>query len=252
MTKGNAVTVADFRDMLNIAAPFDTAEPWDNVGLLVGREDAVVTRVMTALDITSGVVKQAAEWNAQLIVSHHPVIFKPVSCLKSDQPAYLLAQHGLSAICAHTNFDRAQAGVNDMLAAMLQLKDVHPSQDEKCRIGEIGWPVASSDFAAAVKKMTGAQMVQYIDGGRMINTVAVCAGAGGDELSALSEADALVTGELKHNEWLEAAATGKTVIAAGHYATEVRAAQILCDILRTAFPHVEIRAAKENYPYSVI
>ena len=108
--------VKDILNWLEGWAPTSTAEEWDNVGLLAGSCDTDVTTVVTALDISLDVVNQAAKAGAELIISHHPVIFRPLKRLWLDNPAYLIARHGMSAIAMHTNMDKAAGGVNDILA----------------------------------------------------------------------------------------------------------------------------------------
>lgn len=106
-------------------APPALAEEWDNPGLLVDA-GSLVRRVLVTLDITPAVVEEAHRLGCQLVVSHHPVIFKPVRRLQSADAAFLLARYGISALCAHTNLDAAEGGVNDVLAGLLELEDVQP------------------------------------------------------------------------------------------------------------------------------
>ena len=108
--------VGDIYNALDAFCPFDVHEQWDNVGLLVGESSAQVTRAAVVLDITPDAVERAHEVGAQLIISHHPVIFHPIKNLGAHDPVYLLAKYGMNAICAHTNLDCADGGVNDVLA----------------------------------------------------------------------------------------------------------------------------------------
>lgn len=95
---------------LNSLAPFATQESWDNSGLLVGDPDAEVKTALVVLDITAEAVREAREIGAELIISHHPVIFHPLKKVESGSVVWELAQAGISAICAHTNLDKARAG----------------------------------------------------------------------------------------------------------------------------------------------
>ena len=108
-------------------APFETQMDFDNAGFLVGRGERPVSRVLVALDITEQVVEESGLWGAQLVVSHHPVIFHPVKTITDASPLgrtlLRLAELGIAAICAHTNLDAAQGGVNDVLAHRLALVD---------------------------------------------------------------------------------------------------------------------------------
>ncbi|MEI3579428.1 MAG: Nif3-like dinuclear metal center hexameric protein [Acutalibacteraceae bacterium] len=117
-------TVSMIYGKLNSLAPFATQESWDNSGLLAGDPGAEVTQALVVLDITGDAVREAQELGAQLIVSHHPVIFQPLKKLESGSVAWELARAGISAISAHTNLDKARGGVNDCLAAALGLENV--------------------------------------------------------------------------------------------------------------------------------
>ena len=128
------MTVEDIYHFLNEKAPFSTAEEWDNTGLLVGDPQREVARVLTVLDITPDAVEAAQRLGAQLIVSHHPVIFSPLRRLESSSIPYALAQADIAAVCAHTNLDRAAGGVNDTLASLLGLRSVQPMADCLCRM----------------------------------------------------------------------------------------------------------------------
>ena len=130
-------TVGDIYNYIDKFAPFKSCAEWDNVGLLVGDRSKTVKRAAIALDITPHNVMQAAESGCNLIISHHPVIFHPIKSLNSYSAPYLLAKHGISAICAHTNLDAAAGGVNDVLANIIGLRDVRPIYSKKTK----AWPL---------------------------------------------------------------------------------------------------------------
>ena len=204
------MTVEDIYHFLNEKAPFSTAEEWDNTGLLVGDPQREVARVLTVLDITPNAVETAQRLGAQLIVSHHPVIFSPLRRLESSSIPYALAQADIAAVCAHTNLDRAAGGVNDTLASLLGLRSVQPMADGLCRMGVLPEPLTPEAFA----RHTGLRLdtaVRLAAGSRPVSRVALCSGSGGEFLSLCAgEADAFVTGEIKHHEWLRAAGSGLT------------------------------------------
>ena len=234
-------TVAEIAAYLEEKAPSQTAEEWDNPGLLVGDGDRRVEKAMVALDITPGAVEAAARWGAQLLVSHHPVIFHPLRRLGGGDAPYLLASHGIAALCLHTNLDKAAGGVNDTLAARLGLTQVRPAADGLCRIGRLEEELPPRLFAARVAERLGAPVRLAAGAGRPVRSVAVCGGAGCGELLALLAdpdrmPDAAVTGEVKHHEWLQAAALGAVLVDAGHYYTEVPVVETLLRWLSTRFP----------------
>ena len=122
-------TVKDVYELINSIAPFDRQSAWDNSGIAAGSFEQKVDTVVIALDITADVVAFANENRAQLIVSHHPLIFKARKQLMSNDPAYMLANAGLSAICAHTSLDNADGGVNDVLTQKLGYGKCSPLTD---------------------------------------------------------------------------------------------------------------------------
>lgn len=129
-------TVNDIFDFLNEMAPLCLAEDYDNPGLLEGKPDCEVKQALLSLDITPETAEEAAKNNAQLIISHHPVIFKPIRSVLSvggTAAVWKLAQLSLSAICMHTNLDTANGGVNDALAAVLKLQEISKLGNFKSR-----------------------------------------------------------------------------------------------------------------------
>lgn len=245
-------TVKDILAFLEEKAPMALAETWDNVGLLAGDIHQEVHRMMVTLDITPEAVKEAARQQADLLISHHPVIFDPLKCLPAGTAPWLLASHGLSAICMHTNLDRAAGGVNDTLADVLGLQNVTAAADGLCRLGTLDIPLSPEAFAAlAAKKLHTA--VRFSHNHELIKIVCLCSGAGGDYiLPMLDSADAFLTGELHHHEWLEAAASGATIVEAGHYATEVPVVDTLVFWLRQAYPSIPCEPYYGMAPYATI
>lgn len=238
-------------DLLQAKAPFETAEPYDNVGLLVGSGNGDVNTVLVTLDITNEAVDEAVRIGAELIVSHHPVIFEPLRTLATDSVPYRLAKHGITAICAHTNLDRATDGVNDCLAAELGLTDLYRGPDEMCRIGRLPHPLSAEEFGKLVADRLHTA-VRLKAGNDPIITVALCGGGAGDRvLPLLSVADAAVTGEVKHHVWL-AVPPEKTMADGGHYATEVVVIDQLAAWLTKAFPALNVVLHRGNAPYQTI
>ncbi len=244
-------TVKDILNALERFAPFETAEEWDNSGLIVGDENQTVTRILTTLDVTPSVIKQAQQCGVELIVSHHPVIFNPISRLTVTDPVYQLANHNIAAIAVHTNGDKAVGGVNDRLASLLGLTDINIAEDGMTRIGRLPEPMTPQAFADHTAK-TLHTAVRVRKGGDLVRTVAVCGGAAADlVLPLLSKADAAVTGEVKHHEWLQVP-PDKTLIDGGHYATEIAMASALAEYLAEQFPTIQITVADETAPYETV
>lgn len=242
--------IREIFEFLQQKAPFETAESYDNVGMLVGG-DGEVTTVLVTLDITHAAVDAAIAAGAQLIVSHHPVIFEPLHTLEAGSVPYRLVQHGITAICAHTNLDRAAGGVNDCLCELLGLRNVHVGPDAMCRIGELPRAVSAEEFGALVARVLDTP-VRLKAGSDPVHTVALCGGGAGDRvLSLLSEADAALTGEVKHHVWL-AVPPAKTMADGGHYATEVPVTARLVEWLTAAFPTLTVVLHRGEAPYYTI
>lgn len=231
--------VKDIFDYINKIAPFEKQCEWDNSGLIVGDSNAKIQKIGVVLDITAEAVKYASENGIDLIISHHPVIFRAAKNFLANDPAYLLARNGIAAICAHTSLDIAKGGVNDALADALGFGKSVPlaenGETEMIRIAEINETTAE-DLAKLVadRLSTG---VSAAVGKKSIKKVALCGGAGGDFIFDVAAAgcDAYITGEAKHHEFLEAIRLGLTLIAAGHFETENPVVDTLAQKLRNNF-----------------
>ena len=225
------VTVGDVYNCIDNFAPFDTQDKFDNSGLLVGDMGMPANRIGVCLDINVKIVEEAVKKDLQLIVSHHPVIFRKLSALEPCNPAVLLARHGISAICAHTNVDMAKGGISDIMLELLGLRGearvlepVHGDGSGYGRIVELDTATDAEGLARRCKKAFGCKAVRYCDSGRPLKIIAVCSGAGGSEDNVENAAkrgvDALITGDVKHSGFMEAVNRGITVIDAGHFETE--------------------------------
>ncbi len=254
-------TVHDIESALYALAPKALAAEWDNVGLLAGSADREVRSVLVALDITEPVVEEAERMGADLIVSHHPVIFHPVKSITDRDPSgrllIRLVRSGTGAVCMHTNLDAAQGGVNDALASALGLQDAAPvAEGGIARIGTLPEAMALPGFLARVKNALRPNGLRYVDGGRPIRKVAAGGGACGDFLweAAALGCDAFVTADLKYNHFLDAGVLGLTVIDAGHFPTEDVVCPMVVRYLREKFPEVQVEKSavhREVIQYAV-
>ncbi|MBO4915074.1 MAG: Nif3-like dinuclear metal center hexameric protein [Oscillospiraceae bacterium] len=242
-------------------APKELAEDWDNVGLLCGSAEQEVTRLLVALDPFENVCLEAAERGAQLIVTHHPLIFVPPHSVTDRDSVgrciMFLASHGISAINAHTNLDCAFGGVNDILANKLGLKDIHvigmekrDSQNRICGLLRAG-SVEETDimtFAQLVKETLSCPGIRLVDAGRPVRRVAVGGGACGSELVDVSDAncDTFVTADVKYNQFRDAVDLGVNLIDAGHFETENPVCKALAAFLRERFPTIEVLLSEKH------
>lgn len=240
-------TVFDLYSAIDQFAPFSLSMDFDNTGILVGDRHQPVSKVLLALDCTMDVVNYAKEIGAQLIITHHPVIFHPIKRVNEDNVVYHLIRSQIAVISAHTNLDIAEGGVNDVLAQAIGLQNISglelldpAAQSYLGRIGILLNPISASEFAALVKESLHARSVKFADAGNKIQKVALCSGSGADCLaSALAAgADALLTSEVKQHEYLNAAAAGISIFDAGHFDTEDIVTETLKEKLAGIFPDI--------------
>lgn len=252
------ITVQTVHEYIKTLAPEHMAYEWDHVGLLCGRSDRVVEKILVALDPFAPVCREAKELGCQLIVTHHPILWKIEtvndSTLTGRDLLYLI-ENGISAINAHTNLDCAPGGVNDCLARRIGLDRVQVidpiGTDEQGRSYGLlrGGVVDSTEpeaFVAHVKKALDCAGLRYVPGTRPITKVAVGGGSCGDSLYRIRELgyDALVTADCKYNQFADAKEYGITLIDAGHFQTENPVCTYVAEKLREAFPEIRVIESK--------
>ncbi len=256
--------VREIIDIIDSFAPFSNAESFDNVGLLVGNENEKVRAILFCLDLTNEVVDEAEELGANLVITHHPVIFTPLKKLTSNMPVYRAIERGISIISAHTNLDKAVPGVNTVLAESLGLRNIAPISvidAEKLDygygcVGELESYVTAEEISNLVKKSLNIAAVRCSDNSdKQINRVAVIGGSGGSLLNMVKKisADCFVTGDVKLDVFYTANDIGVTIIDAGHYHTEIGIVEKLAEIFSPYFNKDEIHISKANTsPYKII
>lgn len=251
--------VADVAQFLNAFAPPSLAESWDNVGLLVVRAEQPVERVMTCLTITPASAREAVERRANLIVSHHPMPFRPLKRLtcESGEGRLLLEliENKIAVFSPHTAFDSAEQGINQRLADALELDGIAPlvpgveAGQGAGRHGQLAAPLSLVDFAAKVKTalvLPHIQAVGPLD--RTVRRVGVACGSAGEFIAPASEAlcDCLVTGEVRFHGCLEAESLGIALVLTGHYASERFAVEELAVALSAKFPSLSVWASNRE------
>ena len=247
--------VSKIYNYINTIAPFELAESWDNCGLLLGNHNSDISKVMVALDVTDAVADEAIEKNINLIISHHPIIFHPLSAINSDSAVTKLIKSDIAVISAHTNLDSANDGIADVLCEMIGLTEVCSLQENLGRIGNLSTDSSPKEFAELVKNTLSVEKVQFVDGNKSIQKVAVLNGSEGGLLPLAIEqnADALLCGEAKYDGMIAAKNHGITLIAAGHFETEDIITPILEGKLKSEFPMLDIiKSEQNNCVYSII
>ena len=245
------ITVKAVLDYMWELAPEELKESWDNVGLLVGRENATVSRIITALDITPSVIEEAKELGAELIVAHHPLIwdtyrFVNDTVFQQDKVISLL-ENGIAAICMHTNLDEAEDGVDDTLVEILGLTAIdHLAEGKVGHICQLENPVSLYEFLSDVKDKLNANGLRYSDAGKPVYKVATGCGSCGDYLLDAVKAgcDTFITGDVKHNVFLDAKGMGINLIDAGHFSTENPIVQKITGKLSARFPEIQVLQSK--------
>ncbi|MBV9851073.1 MAG: Nif3-like dinuclear metal center hexameric protein [Armatimonadetes bacterium] len=251
------MTLGQILNVLRGMAPEETALEDDPVGLLIGGDlDAPVTKIGVCLDAMPETAQRAAQAGVQLLVAHHPLIYRPLRRINPaadpvGRAAALLVKGDVALYAMHTNWDRAPGGINDTLAAALELGNVRPLGADGAaalpRLGDLTPPRPLADFARFVDNALGcagtsALRVNDVTGTKMVSRVAVCGGAGaflaGDVLAA--GADAYVTSDVRYHEFLDAAARGLPLLDAGHDATETPGMRALAHRLPQQLAGVEV------------
>ncbi len=255
-------TVADILNFVESLAPRTMKMSWDNVGLLCGRREREVRRILVALDPFRTVIEEALEIRADCIVTHHPLIFRnPLMAVNEDTEAgrcvLTLIENGIAAINAHTNYDVAPEGVNDILAAALGLENTFVIQPEGTdeqgrpygllRAGTVTEQSVAA-FLASVKKNLGCDGLRFVDCGRPVQRVAVGGGSCADEMTEALAAgcDTFVTADVKYNQFRAAYEMGLNLIDAGHFHTENPSMAPLAEKLQAAFPESEVILSEKH------
>jgi dinuclear metal center YbgI/SA1388 family protein len=253
------LTVKTVTTLLEKMAPVDLAEDWDNVGLLVGDAGREVARVMTCLTVTPATTAEAVERKAELIVTHHPIPFRPVRRLTSEttvgrQLLELIAAR-IAVYSPHTALDSAREGINERLAAGLGLRGITPlvPREGALGAGRWGWleePLTLGQVARRAKEFLSLGRLQMVGQPEQpARTVAVACGAAGELLDAARQVgcDCMLTGEARLHTCLEAEAAGIGLLLAGHFASERFAVELLAEALARQFPQLEVWASRQEH-----
>lgn len=254
------VTVQDILNCVQTLAPTYMKESWDKVGLNCGRRDAAVTKVLVALDPFQEVCREAKELGAQLLVTHHALIWQPGFVTDETQwgkNTLYLIENGIAHVNAHTNLDCAPGGVNDTLASTLRLQNIQvvspAGTDEEgnpyglLRMGDVPAQDLGS-FLSAVKEKLGCPGLRYTDCGKSVSKVAVGGGACAGFIQQAVDAgcDTFVTADVRYNQFWDASDLGINLIDAGHFHTENPVCQILAKAISDAFPELTVVISKKH------
>jgi len=257
------MVLGDILKFIRMNFPEELKESWDNVGLMVGDESLDITKVLVCLDVTSNTVQEAKDFGAELIISHHPLIFSPLKHIVEDSALGSiirdLIKNDINVYSMHTNFDKAKGGMNDLLAEKIGLCDVREYFEDELyapdgkpienfgRTGRLETPMTLDDFADFIKVSLGCSAIKIFgDGDDTVRNVALCTGSGGSMIYSAynAGADVYLTSDLGHHHAQTATEIGLNLIDAGHFETENIITEYLFDILSTEFPDLLIKKSE--------
>jgi dinuclear metal center YbgI/SA1388 family protein len=252
------ITVNDILQYLETVAPKKMQYEWDNTGMLCGSRSKEVKKILVALDPFEEVCLEAAEVGADLLLTHHPLIFSAPKAINDEtdmgRAIMVLVRNGITAVNAHTNLDCAPGGINDTLAEILGLSDIEiidPKGNETkyglLRAGTVSQQPLNT-FMAFVKERLGCQALRFVDGGKPVHKVAVGGGSCGSDLMDAVKAgcDTFVTADVKYNQFHDAKSYGINMIDAGHFHTENPGCIVLAEKLRKAFPEITVEVSQKH------
>lgn len=246
-------TAKNIYDYINTIAPFDTQEEWDNSGFLIGEFRKEVKTVVLSLDATNSVVSYAQGVGADLLITHHPVIFDGLKSVQKGSKVYDLIKNNIAVISTHTPYDKAKGGINDTLAELLELQNTSKLDSGYLVCGELNCEMSIDDFAQYVGSTLGTSGIRFTDTDKIIKRVAVGGGACAEFIDeAMQNADCFVTGDLKYHDMLDASELGFACISAGHFETENLPFLKIKEKLEGMFTDVEFLIAPVNNPVSDI
>ncbi len=233
------MTVRELYDNMCGAMPDTLRESWDNDGLMCCADSSIdVNNVLITLDVTEEVVDYAIDHNFNLIISHHPLVFRPVGSVTEDnhisRKVIKLISNNIAVFSFHTRADKCDGGVNDILAEMFSLRNIEKfGEGELGRIGNLDEECELDVFLELVKTRLSADVIRYADGYNTVKRVAVVGGDGKDFIKAAiaSGADTYVSGRLSYNTMEEASEMGINLIEAGHYFTEAPVTNFFADLV---------------------
>lgn len=260
MKNGTGVEeIDDVIAYLNSLYPFNLQEKWDNSGYLVESQGTEVSKILLTLDITNEAVMEADLKGAELIISHHPVIFDARKRLLRTDPVYKLVQSGIGAVCMHTNLDIADGGTNGVILGKLQSAfGISAAPEPFEEIGSennLGWivtldePADAESFGKKIKEIFGCEYIRMSGSSKnQLSKIAFCSGSGGSMigLAMAKGCDALITGDVKHDVWIDANNHKFALYDCGHFHTENIVLTELRRVLEEKFPQIDVEIAESS------
>ena len=237
-------TVQSVFDTINSFAPFNKAWEHDNIGILIGSGDKPVRKIAVALDATAETIAAAKACGAELLVTHHPIIFSGLKSVPANDPVSHAIANDIAVICAHTNFDMALDGLSHEMAKVFGLSDV--TCGKECEYQ--GFFDGSFDELLAIAKENYGHVRYFAEKNKAPPLrVGVCSGGGFDYFSA--DFDVFVTGDVRHHQWLQARQEGVSLLDCGHYGTEIAFERLMAAKLAELLPNIEVVRCNQQTPF---
>lgn len=241
------ITVQEIRDWMDSFAPYQTAEEWDNSGLLLGRSEQTVTGILIALDVTKEVLQEAKEMGANLILTHHPFFLSPLKRITDEDYCGTLlltaAEEKIALLCAHTNLDVAKEGINTQLCRLLGIETEEKETIHPYQIGRLKQDMTLKEWIALTQEKLHCYGLKYTgDLNQTIRTVGVCSGSG-SQFAEEAGTDVFLTADVKYHDHQKGAQLGICLVDAGHFETETIICPILEQRLNIAFPDLPVNCS---------
>lgn len=263
--KKMVIQLREIQEKVEELAPVPAAEDWDNPGLLLGSAEKEIRKALVALDARPEIVEEAVAQGVDMILTHHPVIFRDIKAVNdgSGQGRKLLKllQNDISVYSMHTNFDTCPGGMGDIVCERLGLEKLGPLEpsayDASFGLGfvaELSEEMSARELSKLVKERFGLPYVLFYDAGKGIRRIACCPGSGKGELSAVlkTKVDAFLTGDMGHHEGLDYMEEGISLIDAGHYGLEHIFVPYMADFLRKHFPELTVLEEGLHFPTGLV
>ena len=258
-------TVLEIKKEFDKYFPFTEAEHWDNSGLLVEGEKEV-SKIVVALDATLPVIREARAFGAELIITHHPVIFHPLKALMDSEPAVLAIKNNISVISAHTNYDISDYGADANLKALLEkaagfkaesvldITHTEPAPHGFGFVGNLDRDYSCEEFAKLLKEVFDCEHIRFVPTDRKIRKIAYCSGAGGEYLKKAIAigCDAYITADVKHSSFTEALNAGIALYAPTHYQMEKPAMENLAKLVFSLFPDTDVWVSNQETEPTIV
>lgn len=252
--------ITDIIEYFDEIAPVSRGADWDNDGVMLSCENDI-KKVLITLDITSQAVETAIKSGVQLIISHHPFIFRPINRIGDDilsENIKKLIKHNISVLSYHTRMDASDAGINQYILEKLELESITPfgldENDMTGRIGNLTAPISMEQLSQRIKELFKCEYFTCSKFCGEIKRIAVVSGSGGEYMDCARKngADVFISGEFKHHQYINSEQIGFPIVSVDHYHCENVFVELIYDIISKRFTELEIIKNLGNAPFITV